>query len=283
MHAMGINIYCTWYNSLFIDLGVFNIMKFRLIALSLATLLAACNTTGVSDIAQNTGSNKDAGLAVSAAIDAVKAFTLSDADVKAIGLRGVEESDKQAKVAPVNSKYAKRLAALTKKHMKEDGLQLNFKVYLTPDINAFASPDGSIRVYSGLMDMMNDDELRYVLGHEIGHVKLGHSLSAHKAEYITRAGRKGLAASGGKGGQLAASELGSLVEEAFNAQYSQEHEREADDYGLAFNKKYKHKPQAAITALEKLAKLGGKGGLFASHPAPAERAQRLREQLKMTK
>lgn len=256
-------------------------MKIRLIALSLAFLLAACNTTGVPDLAKNTESKNDAGLAVSAGLDAVKALTLTDAEVKSLGLRGVEESDKQAKLAPANNKYAKRLTALTRKHLKEDKLQLNFKVYLTPDINAFASPDGSIRVYSGLMDMMNDDELRYVLGHEIGHVKLGHSLSAHKAEYLTRAGRKGLAATGSKGGQLAASELGSLVEEAFNAQYSQEHEREADDYGLAFNKKYKYKPQAAVSALEKLAKLGGGGGLFASHPAPAERAQRLREQLKM--
>lgn len=258
-------------------------MKVRLVALTLATLLAACNTTGVSDIAQNSGSNKDAGLAVSAGLDAVKAFTLSDSDVKQLGLRGVEESDKQAKVAPANSKYARRLAALTRRHLKEDGLQLNFKVYLTKDVNAFASPDGSIRVYSGLMDLMNDSELHYVLGHEIGHVKLGHSFSAHKAEYLARAGRKGLAATGSKGGQLAASEMGALVEEAFNAQYSQEHEREADDYGLAFNKKYKYKPQAAVTALKKLAKLGGKGGLFASHPAPDERAQRLQEQLKTKK
>ena len=255
-------------------------MKRRLCLLSIATLLAACNTTGVPDVAPRSESGKDTGLAISAGLDAVKALTLTDAEVKSLGLRGVEESDKQAKVAPANNKYAKRLVTLTKKHLKEDGLQLNFKVYLTPEINAFASPDGSIRVYRGLMDMMNDDELRYVLGHEMGHVKLGHSLSAHKAEYLARASRKGLAASGNKGGQIAASELGALVEEAFNAQYSQEHERDADDYGLAFNKKYKYKPQAAVSALEKLAKLGGGGGMFASHPAPAERAQRLQAQLK---
>lgn len=254
-------------------------MKRCLFLFSIAALLAACNTTGTPELAPRSESGTDTGLAISAGLDAVKAMTLTDAEVKSLGLRGVEESDKQAKVAPAKNKYAKRLAALTKKHAKEDGLQLNFKVYLTPEINAFASPDGSIRVYSGLMDMMNDDELRYILGHEIGHVKLGHSLSAHKAEYLARAGRKGLAASGNKGGQLAASELGALVEEAFNAQYSQEHERAADDYGLAFNKKYKYKPKAAVTALQKLAKLGDGGGVFASHPAPTERAQRLQAQL----
>lgn len=243
---------------------------------SLAALLAACNTTGINR-------SDSASLAVSAGLDAVKALTLTDAEVKTLGLRGIEESDKQEKLAPASNKYARRLSSLTKKHQKEDGLQLNFKVYLTPEINAFASPDGSIRVYSGLMDMMNDDELRYVIGHEIGHVKRGHSLSAYKAEYLARASRKGLAASGSKGGALAASSYGALVEEAFNAQYSQENEREADDYGLAFNKKYKYKPQAAVSALEKLAKSGGGGGLFASHPAPADRAQRLREQLAQKK
>ena len=257
-------------------------MKQRYIALVLASLLAAaCNTTSVPDIStRSDSSGKDAGLAVSAGMDAVKAFTLTDAEVKSLGLRSAASMDKQAKLAPASSKYAKRLDKLVSKHRKEDGMQLNYKVYLTSDINAFACPDGSIRVYSGLMDMMTDDELRYVLGHEIGHVKLGHTMARYKAEYLARATRKGLAASGSKAGAVAGSELGGLAEEAFNAQYSQENEREADDYGLAFNKKYKYKPQAAVTALEKLAKLGSGGGLFASHPDPEARAQRLSEQLK---
>ncbi|MFN3432343.1 MAG: ABC transporter substrate-binding protein, partial [Candidatus Sericytochromatia bacterium] len=48
-----------------------------------------------------------------------------------------------------------RLARLTAKHVNEDGMKLNFKVYLSKEVNANATADGSIRVYSGLMDMMN--------------------------------------------------------------------------------------------------------------------------------
>ena len=204
---------------------------------------------------------------------------MTEADVKALGLQGIEKSDKQAKVA-TKGKYANRLAKLVAKHKNEDGLKLNFKVYQTPEINAFASPDGSIRIYSGLMDLMTDDELHYVIGHEIGHIKNGDSLAAHKAEYLTRAARKGIAATDSTAGDVARSQLGNLLESAFNAQYSQEAERKADDYGLAFNKKYKYNPKAAITALEKLAKLSGnQSSLFASHPAPGDRAQRLKEQL----
>ena len=220
----------------------------------------------------------DPQMALSAAKDAYKAYSLTDDDVRTLGKQGIEETDKKAKI-DTKGKYAKRLAKLTAKHVSEDGLKLNFKVYLTNDINAFASPDGSIRVYSGLMDKMSDDELSYVIGHEIGHIKLGHSLAAFKAEYLARATRKGLASTKG-GANLANSQLGALAEEGFNAQFSQEHERQADDYGLEFNLKYKRKPQGAVTALEKLAAMfGNESSVFASHPAPGDRAARLKEQL----
>lgn len=251
--------------------------------IALSSLLAAgCNTTGTgisAPVAASTGGT-DVGLAASAGTDAVKAFSLTDAEVKSLGMQSVAQSDKEMRIAKAGDKYAKRLAKLVAKHQTEDGLKLNFKVYLTKEINAFASPDGSIRVYSGLMDLMTDDELRYVIGHEIGHIKLNHSLSAYRAEFLARATRKGIAASNSTAGSVAQSNLAGLVEKAFNAQYSQEGERQADDYGLSFNKKHRYNPKAAVSALEKLAKLSSKGGsIFASHPAPDERAKRLKDQL----
>ena len=35
--------------------------------------------------------------------------------------------------------------------------------------------DGTIRVYSGLMDLMTDDELLFVIGHEMGHVAVSYT------------------------------------------------------------------------------------------------------------
>lgn len=274
-------------------------MKNYLLPLVLAGLLATgCNT--VNKVAGMTGNGGDNGTgsalpvkmptklsdlkisdpqaALSAAQDAYKGLTMTDDEVRQMGLQGIAETDKKAPI-DAKGKYAKRLAKLTAKHMNEDGLKLNFKVYLTDQINAFASPDGSIRVYSGLMDKLTDDELSYVIGHEIGHIKLGHSLAAYKAEYLARATRKGLASTKG-GANLANSQLGALAEEGVNAQFSQEHERQADDYGLAFNIKHKRKPQGAVTALEKLAQMfGNESSMFSSHPAPGDRAKRLKEQL----
>ena len=41
---------------------------------------------------------------------------------------------------------------------------------MTKEVNAWAMANGCIRVYSGLMDMMTNNEVEAVLGHEMGHV-----------------------------------------------------------------------------------------------------------------
>ena len=86
-----------------------------------------------------------------------------------------KEMDAKAKIAPANSEYSQRLnkiAAALGDNI--NGQPVNYKVYETKDVNAFAMANGCIRVYSGLMDLMNDNEVEAVIGHEMGHVALGH-------------------------------------------------------------------------------------------------------------
>ena len=106
---------------------------------------------------------------------AVKAATLSDEEMKELSLQSVEAMDAQNPVVPDGDPLAKRFKALVKGLESEDGLTLNFKLYNVADVNAFATPDGSIRVMAGLMFIMTDDEVLSVIGHEIGHVKLQHA------------------------------------------------------------------------------------------------------------
>lgn len=211
---------------------------------------------------------------IGAAGDLAKAATISDDEIKDGARQMVARQDKVEKVAPAGSKYAKRLAALTAKHVKEDGLKLNFKVYMSPQVNAFATPDGSVRVYSGLMDLMTDDELRGVIGHEIGHAKLGHSVARMKTAYLASAGRKVAASSDSKLAAIADSELGAMMEEVLNAQFSQSQETASDDYGLKFMQKHKYDVHAMETALRKLGNQSA--SLTSSHPAPADRADRMK-------
>ena len=152
------------------------------------------------------------GGAIGAATDAAKAASLTDEDVRKYAAQMAVYSDKQARIAPAGDKYAQRLAAITNGMTEDQGIKLNYKVYLTKEVNAFAMADGTIRFYSGLMDMMTDDELRYVAGHEMGHVKSGHTKKRMQTALAASAAQKGVAASGTRAGALADSQLGDLVE-----------------------------------------------------------------------
>ncbi len=225
------------------------------------------------------GCNMDMNKALDAGSDAYKAASLSDAEVQQMGKEVAQQYDAQNKVAASTSAYVKRLNKITKGLTTEDGLKLNFKVYLTSDVNAFALPDGSIRVYSGLLDLMkNDDEVFFVIGHEIGHVKLGHTANRFKMAYATSAARKGAAAAGGAAAALSQSQLGEIGEAFIHAQFSQKQESNSDEYGLAMMKKYKKDTAKAVSALRALASLGGGGGLMASHPDANKRADNIEAQ-----
>ena len=65
---------------------------------------------------------------------------------------------------------------------------------MTREVNAFACPDGSIRVFAGLMDIMDDDELYFIIGHEIGHVAGGDSADKLKLAYTVSGARRAVGA-----------------------------------------------------------------------------------------
>ena len=68
-------------------------------------------------------------------------------------------------------------------NLKDTGHVLrDYKVYVSPseDINAFASLGGVLCVNKGTLDQMDDDELAYVMAHEIAHGEKRHSVSGLK-------------------------------------------------------------------------------------------------------
>ncbi len=98
--------------------------------------------------------------------------------------------------------------------------------------------------------------------------------------YAGSAIRKGIASQENLAGDIARSSLGGLIEQLMNAQFSQQEEKEADDYGIWFLKTEKADINAAVSALKKLARLGSNHSFLSSHPAPEARAQRLEKQVK---
>ena len=224
--------------------------------------------------------------------DLYKAATLSDEDVKKIGDESIAEMDSKNPVAPPNNPYAKRLARLSGDLKNAEGLNLDFKVYLVKDVNAFSLPNGSIRVFAALMDKMTDDELKFILGHEIAHIKNGHRKARLQRAYASSAAIKAAntaakattsSSVGGYaavvGGDIAAKIAGEVI----NGQFSQSDETECDEYGLHILASKNLPKDAAIKALLKLGDDSGAeksstdlfASLTSSHPDPLDRAKHL--------
>ena len=216
-----------------------------------------------------------------------KAVTFSDADAAAYAKEAVTWMDANNPVAAPNDPYAIRLNKLFAAHQKEEGLALIFKVYKVTDINAFACADGSVRVFSALMDLLTDDELLAVIGHEIGHVKNHDTKDAIKAAYTRTAGKDLLASQSGVAATLTESQLGEMAGALMSSSHSRKQESEADDFSYAFMKKHSYNVMGAYTAFMKLAKLSEGSTpqtklekMMSSHPDSKERASEIQRKAK---
>jgi Zn-dependent protease with chaperone function len=166
------------------------------------------------------------------------------------------------------------------------------RVYVVrePSFNATMSPNGTMRVYSGLLlRVRSEAELAAILGHEFGHFERRHTLERFKA---WRRGTDLLSwaavlasFNNSPTAQRSFSDLefsvyGSLL------RFSRDNEREADLVGLGYLNTSKLRPQAAARVWQNLmseteASALAKGlkrprfdrvAYFASHPPEAERA-----------
>lgn len=224
--------------------------------------------------------NWDANGLASAAGSAMTAVSLSDEQIAELSAQSIAQLDAQATID--NGAYDKRLKKLMD-GVTIQGLTLNMKVYKTSEVNAFACGDGSIRVYSGLMDVMDDDELMAIIGHEIGHVLHKDTKNAMKSAYLAAAARSVLASAGGVLGSVAQSLAGDIAQTYLSSQFSQKQEFAADQAGFEFAIATGHSPYSMCNALNKLVKLsnGAQASkvqqMFASHPDSETRAARMKE------
>lgn len=252
------------------------------IILNRRNILAISALAGGFSVAMPLRALPNIGKVIDAGKDVAKAESITDEELKAYCDQMTAEMDRNNPVAGPKSPYGKRAATLSKGLANHDGLNLNIKAYEVVDVNAFAMANGTIRIFAGLMDQFTDDEIRYVIGHEIGHVKNGHTKKRMQNALRVSAARKGAQAAGGTVGQIASGELGKLFEDVIAAKHSQGNENEADDYAMGFLKGKGYPPMAAVTALDKLAAMEGGDGKtkwLATHPSPASRAKRMRAQL----
>ena len=147
-----------------------------------------------------------------------------------------------------------------------------------------ASGDGSVRVYTGLMDAMNDDQVFAVIGHELGHLINKDVRDAYRAAYLMVAARYGIGAFSETAGAISQGFLGDLGQQLAQNAYSRRQETEADETAFQFCIQNGVDPYAMYHALNVLISLSGESSqqskiaqLFSTHPNTQKRAAHVKE------
>lgn len=155
---------------------------------------------------------------------------------------------------------------------EQENFDWQFVVLETGEQNAFCLPGGKVAVYSGIMDLMNNEaELAFVVAHEIAHAIARHGGERMSWGYIQSFGAK-------------------LVTSTFNNDYAEEiygigtnlgvmlpfsrsNETEADAIGLLLMAKAGYNPKAAVEFWSRFSQ--GESSklnqLMSTHPCDADR------------
>ena len=226
----------------------------------------------------------DQSAAANAGAAALQALTISDSQIKQLCSQYMVESDGQNTILPANNDYTKRLDRIMARFKNISDLDLNYKVYQSNTVNAFASGDGSVRVYTGLMDVMNDDEVFAVIGHELGHLINKDVRDAYRAAYLVVAARYGIAAYSQTAGAISQGFIGDLGQQLAQNAYSRKQETQADETAFQFCIQNGVDPFAMYHALNVLVSLEGSSGssskikeLMSSHPNTQKRATHIKQ------
>ena len=206
-------------------------MKKTLMILAVVLLCITCSVPAIAQF--------NLKKAVGGDVIAAKAVTLTDEQMREYVKEYIDWMDKHNQVCADDDPYTVRLKKLTEGLNEVEGIPLNFKVYYVIDVNAFACADGSVRIFSSLMDIMSDEELLGVIEkkHKKKHKARKGAGGGFRTALLTSALKDGISSQGGKAAALTESQLGDLGEALVNATYSQKKEREADDYSYEFLKK----------------------------------------------
>lgn len=155
----------------------------------------------------------------------------------------------------------------------ETGYKWRFGIIKTDSVNAFATPGGFVMVTAGLVKSLeNEDEIAYVLAHEIAHVVKKHHYRVVLRQRLAEKAAENIQAAMGESANAALSQVSA---EIYARGLDKSSEYEADRLGIELMTQAGFDPAAAVGVLERLQKLKGDDPraelLFSTHPSPAER------------
>ena len=162
------------------------------------------------------------------------------------------------------------------KNANRISIPYKFRVIESEEVNAFSMAGGNIWVTTGLLNEVgNDDELAFVIAHEISHEDKKHNM--RRVQILFRAKEFG-----GEEAEY----FTMIAQNLATMPFAKYQEFEADEWGAYLMNKTGYDTKGALDFFEKLAKLGGDEGdkdigyIFRTHPFTKDRIDNLKKYIK---
>lgn len=155
--------------------------------------------------------------------------------------------------------------------------QWEFRLFDSPQKNAFVLPANKVGFYRGLYEICDvDDYMATVLGHETGHVTGRHAAERYSRAMATNAA---LQVAGTQiNSQVAMQALGLGAQVGLLLPFSRDQESEADIIGIRYMHNAGYDVKQAIPFWQRMQASGGSRPpeFLSTHPGPENRIQRIR-------
>ena len=135
----------------------------------------------------------------------------------------------------------------------------DIELFDNPDANAFALAGGKIGVYTGIFDLIkNENELAAIIGHEIAHITKAHSKKDANRKILLGVGTAAITAATGKESPNSQASIQTMTQFissfGLNLPFERLQETEADREGLRLMAKAGFNPLASLDFWEKMEK-----------------------------
>ncbi len=160
-------------------------------------------------------------------------------------------------------------------------LPWKFKILNTREVNAISLPGGIIYVTRGMMSFLRfEDELAFVLGHEVGHVSRRHHVRQLERYFYISLVIQLLFRN-----QPRVADVADMANVLLTQGFNRELEFEADHLGILYAHKAGFNASAAVGLMERLRRAEGQDPsqfevFFRTHPALGDRILRVKTQLR---
>ena len=224
----------------------------------------------IDEMKKNTGSKSIMG---DAASDMSKSTSVTDEELKELAEEDIAKMDKDNDI--VKDQYHIDLQKVMKKIKLPADVKLDVKVYWSPFLYIFSRSNGSIRVNHGIIEQLDDNELLFVMAHEVGHLLHEDYKKSYRKEHAMYSFEKLLNMGGDSMGGMSIGVLDSVTSEMRKSRFQKHEEFNADEFAMSVLKANKIPREAAVDALELLQYLDAP--LLKMHPTGHERVKNIED------